>query len=104
MEIKDEREMVKLLKALANPLRLRILFSICDEPKSAYAISRELNKPYPLIHLYLTSLKKLGLIKEVKVEKRVESLPPVRYYMVENFRIVISPDVIKRLFKRRGNG
>ncbi len=103
MEIKDEREMVKLLKALANPLRLRILASISDEPKSAYIISRELNKPYPLIHIYLSSLKKLGLIREVKVEKRVESLPPVRYYIAEDFKIIITPELIKKLFKRGEN-
>jgi len=99
VEIKSEKEMVRLLKALANPLRLKILASLYSKPKSVYMLSRELKKPYPLVHIYLTSLKKLGLIKTVKVEKRTEALPPVRYYVTEDFRITITPELIKRIVK-----
>jgi len=100
VEFKNEKELVKMLKVLANPLRLQILASLTEEPKSIYTLARELNKPYPLVHIYLTSLKKLGLIKTVKVEKRAESLPPVRYYTVNDFKITITPDVIRRIFRR----
>ncbi|MCS7386604.1 MAG: winged helix-turn-helix domain-containing protein [archaeon GB-1867-005] len=101
MEIKSERELVRLLKALANPLRLRILASLCNEPKSIYTLSRELKKPYPLVHIYLTSLKKLGLIRTVRIEKRAGSLPPIRYYVTEDFQIVINPKLIRKLIRER---
>lgn len=100
MEFKNEKELVKMLKVLANPLRLQILASLSEDPKSVYTLARELNKPYPLVHIYLTSLKKLGLIKTVRVEKRSESLPPVRYYAAHDFKITITLDVIRRVFRR----
>lgn len=100
MEFKDEKELVKMLKVLANPLRLKILASLSEKPKSIYKLARELNKPYPLVHIYLTSLKKLGLIKTVRVERRSKSLPPVRYYTVNDFKITITPEIIRRIVGR----
>lgn len=103
MEFRNEKELVKMLKVLANPLRLQILASLTEKPKSVYALARELNKPYPLIHIYLTSLKKLSLIRTVKVERRSQSLPPVKYYSVSDFKIVITPEMIRQVFRRVKN-
>lgn len=97
MEFRDTEEMVRLLKVLAHPLRLRILASLAEKPKSVYGLARELGKPYPLVHLYLSSLRRVGLVKTVRVERKTESLPPVRYYATEDFRIVVTPEVIRRV-------
>jgi ArsR family transcriptional regulator len=99
----DAGQMVKKLKALANPLRLKIIASLCEKPKTVYTLAKELNLPYPLVHLHLTGLKKLGLIREVKVEKRKEGLPPARYYAPTDFKLVLTPKEIEELF-RKGEG
>jgi len=99
VEIKSEKELVKLLKVLANPLRLHILASLSEEPKNIYVLAKELGKTYPLIHLYLNSLRTLGLVTIVKREKRVNSLPEVKYYSVKNFKLIVTPDLIRRVVK-----
>lgn len=96
-------QMVKKLKALANPLRLKMIASLCEKPKSVYTLAKELNLPYPLAHLHLNGLKKLGLVKEVREEKKKEGLPPVKYYAPTDFKLVLTPKEIKELFKK-GNG
>ncbi len=105
MEIKDEQELVKLLKLLAHPLRLRIIASLSEEPKSVYTLAKELGKSYPLIHLYLKGLRKSGLVILVKSEKRVESLPDVKYYKVKDFKLTITPSLIRKIVgKVKRNG
>jgi len=96
----DASQMVKKLKALANPLRLKMIASLCEKPKNVYTLAKELNLPYPLAHLHLNGLKKLGLVKEVKEEKKTEGLPPVKYYAPTDFKLILTPKEIKELFKR----
>ncbi|MEM3629745.1 MAG: winged helix-turn-helix domain-containing protein [Candidatus Bathyarchaeia archaeon] len=97
-------QMVKKLKALANPLRLKMIASLCEKPKSVYTLAKELDLPYPLAHLHLNGLKKLGLVKEVREEKKKEGLPPVKYYAPTDFKIILTPKEIKELFKKEKGG
>jgi ArsR family transcriptional regulator len=92
------REMVKMLKALANPIRLRMIASLNDNPKNVYALAKELNLPYPLAYLHLDGLKKLGLVKEIREEKKVEKLPSIKYYAPSDFRLVLTPQNIQKMF------
>jgi DNA-binding transcriptional ArsR family regulator len=98
----EGKEMVKILKALANPVRLRMIGSLHEKPKNVYALAKELNLPYPLAYLHLDGLKKLGLVKEIRAEKKVEGLPPVKYYAPSDFKFVVTPESIQRLFKKEG--
>jgi DNA-binding transcriptional ArsR family regulator len=100
----NEREMTKVLKALANPTRLRMIALISEEPKNVYALSKELNLPYPLAHLHLGALKKLGLVKEVREERKVEGMPTVKYYAPSNFHLVLTPQSIRAAVQKRDRG
>jgi len=95
----ENREMVKILKALANPIRLKMIASLYEEPRNVYALAKELNLPYPLAYLHLNGLKKLGLVREVREEKKVEGLPTVKYYAPSEFNFVLTPKNIHKLFK-----
>lgn len=91
----DELEtLVKTIKALANPLRLKIIAKLSEEPQHAYILAKNLGISYPLAHLHLKGLKKMGLIEEIKNEKRSEELPTVRTYAPTNFELVINPQMI----------
>jgi len=97
----DSGKMVKILKALANPVRLKMIASLYEEPKNVYVLAKELNLPYPLAYLHLDGLKKLRLVKEVKEEKKVEKLPSIKYYAPSDFKFVLTPENIRRLFQER---
>jgi ArsR family transcriptional regulator len=94
----ENKEMVKMLKALANPIRLRMIASLYENPKNVYALAKELNLPYPLAYLHLGGLKKLGLVKEIREEKKVEKLPSIKYYAPSDFRLVLTPQNIQKMF------
>ncbi|MDI6904684.1 MAG: winged helix-turn-helix domain-containing protein [Candidatus Bathyarchaeia archaeon] len=95
----ESKEMVKILKALANPVRLKMIASLCEKPKNVYALAKELKIPYPLAYLHLGGLKKLGLVKEIREEKKVEGLPTVKYYAPSDFNFVLTPENIQKLFQ-----
>ncbi|MGQ9530580.1 MAG: hypothetical protein ACUVTC_03985, partial [Candidatus Bathycorpusculaceae bacterium] len=69
--------------------------------KNVYVLAKELGLPYPLAYLHLDGLKKLGLVKEIKEEKKVEGLPTVKYYAPSDFKFVLTPADIHRLFKKK---
>jgi len=94
----ENKEMVKVLKALSNPVRLKMIASLNSKPKNVYALAKELGLPYPLAYLHLSGLKKLGLVKEVREEKKVEGLPSVKYYAPSDFRLVLTPRDIQKIF------
>lgn len=96
----ESQQMVKKLKALANPLRLKMIASLYEKPKCIYTLAKELNLPYPLAHLHLNGLKKLGLVREVREEKKREGLPSVKYYAPTDFKLILTPKEIRELFKR----
>lgn len=86
--------LVKTLKALSNPIRLRIIASLAEEPKHAYALAKEMGLSYPLTHLHLKGLRKLGLIREIEQDKRTEGRPTRTYAPVE-FELHLTPEKIR---------
>lgn len=99
----EDKKMVKILKALANPVRLRMIASLYEKPKNVYALAKELKLPYPLAYLHLNGLKKLGLVREVKEEKKAKGLPTVKYYAPSGFSFILTPKNIHKLFKGAEN-
>jgi len=97
----ENKEMVKVLKALSNPIRLRMIASLNIKPKNIYGLAKELGLPYPLAHLHLNSLKKLGLVKEIREEKKVEGLPTIKYYSPSDFKFVLTPQSIQNLYGKK---
>jgi len=89
---------VKTLKALANPTRLTILASLAVKPKHAYALAKELKLSYPLTHLHLKGLRKMGLVEEIKAELKAEGHPTTKTYAPTNFEIVLTAESIRQIF------
>lgn len=80
---------------MSVPIRLRILALLAERPMYTYEIMKSLNRSWPLIHLHLKALEKWGLI-ESYVTKEGERVR--RYYRVKQFKIEISPEILKELF------
>ncbi|UCH57880.1 MAG: winged helix-turn-helix transcriptional regulator [Candidatus Bathyarchaeota archaeon] len=100
---KDEaQKLVTTLKALANPIRLRIIASLVDEPKHAYALAKEMGLSYPLTHLHLKGLRKMGLVKEIEHETKTEGRPSARTYAPSKFELLLTPERIRDILKEDG--
>ena len=104
MSEKRQQKLVKTLKALSNPIRLRIIASLTDEPKHTYALAKELGLSYPLTHLHLKGLRKMGLVKEIKEEQKAEGLPTIKIYAPSEFELTLTPETIRSIFLEGGEG
>ncbi|WP_297071275.1 helix-turn-helix transcriptional regulator [Thermococcus sp.] len=69
VELQVEGDMIKFLKALSNPLRLKILKLLKDNWLCVCLISKILDQDQTLISHHLRTLKSLGLIIERKEGK-----------------------------------
>lgn len=94
-----QQELVKTLKALSNPTRLKIIASLTNEPKHAYALAKELGLSYPLTHLHLKGLRKINLVKQIRQELRAEGLPTKKIYAPAEFELILTPEKIRDVFK-----
>ncbi len=65
-----ENEIIKLLKVLADPTRLRILLLLKDEPQYAKNLQEQLKKSQSTISNYLGILLDANLIKYGKETRR----------------------------------
>jgi len=92
-------KLVEKLKALANPLRLRIIASLAVEPKNVYRVSKELGLSYPLTHLHVKRLKKLGFLKETKRIEQAEGMPSQKFYAPTEFNINVTPEIISKIIR-----
>jgi len=89
-------EVVRLMKVLANPIRLEMLSSLYAGPKHVYALAKEMGLSYPLALLYLRSLEEAGLVESV--ENKLEGEREKRVYRVKPFKLEITPEFINSLF------
>lgn len=91
-------ELEKIMKALSNPIRLKIVGSLAEEPKHIYALAKELNLSYPLVHLYLDSLVKVGLVEAAPGPAPADQRER-KYYRTSQFRVDLTPDLIKGIYQ-----
>lgn len=94
-----EKELVDKLKALANPLRLRMIARLHAEPKNVYTLAKEMGLSYPLTHLHVKRLRKLELVEEVRRVEQAEGMPSQKFYSPGDFELVISPETILDLYR-----
>ncbi len=101
--MEDLEWLIKAMKVLSNPVRLKIIASLQREPKHIYALAKELQLSYPLVHLYLQSLEDLGIvisrIDESKMDERERKV-----YSIVPFQISITPELIEKLERGERNG
>jgi ArsR family transcriptional regulator len=58
-------EYAKLFEALASPIRIGIIVSLCERPKKPKEIREELGIPQPLLSQHTSILKEVGIIEKV---------------------------------------
>ena len=76
-------QLLKMLTALANPHRLRILAALSERQVYVSELARELEMSRPLLHMHLQTLEKAGLLvgrHEVSEEGKA-----LRYFKVADF-------------------
>ncbi|AKG38819.1 hypothetical protein MA03_05415 [Infirmifilum uzonense] len=86
-------ELAEVLQVLANPIRLKMLSLIAVKPRHAYELSKLLGLSYPLTHLHVSLLERTGFIKG----EIVPGPRPKKVYSLTEFKIVVSPDLLKRM-------
>ena len=82
-------QLLKVLSALANPHRLRVLAALSERQAYVSELARELGISRPLLHMHLQILEKAGLVvghHEVSAEGKA-----LRYYEVTNFAELLTP-------------
>ena len=90
-------ELLKMLTALANPHRLRILAALNERQAYVSELARELGISRPLLHMHLQTLEKAGLVvgrHEVSADGKA-----LRYFEVARFDEHLTPERITEAAK-----
>ncbi len=81
--------LLRMLAALANPHRLRILAALWERRAYVSELARELGISRPLLHMHLQALEKAGLVvghHEISPEGKA-----LRFYEVTDFDERLTP-------------
>jgi DNA-binding transcriptional ArsR family regulator len=90
-------QLLKMLTALANPHRLRILAALHERQAYVSELARELEMSRPLLHMHLQTLEKAGLVvgrHEVSADGKA-----LRYFEVAAFDERLTPERITEAVK-----
>ncbi|MGB9630633.1 MAG: ArsR/SmtB family transcription factor [Candidatus Methanodesulfokora sp.] len=90
--LKNFSDLEKLLTAIGNRYRARIIVMLSEKPMHVYEIMRKLGISYPLAYMHINTLRRAGLIEEVDLgdERR-------KYYRTVPFRIELTPELLRRV-------
>jgi DNA-binding transcriptional ArsR family regulator len=97
----DGDQMLKMLSALANPHRLRIIAALNEGRNYVSELARLLNMSRPLLHMHLQRLEAVGLITgslELSDDGKA-----MRFYDVAPFVIQLDPGRIADAAKTLDN-
>jgi ArsR family transcriptional regulator len=78
-------ELLVMLAALANPIRLRILAQLADRRDYVSHLAREIGVSRPLLHMHLQRLEAAGLV--VGSLELSEDGKALKYYEVTSFDV-----------------
>lgn len=85
-------ELVEMLAALANPLRLRIVATLAGGRDYVSHLAREIGISRPLLHMHLQRLEAAGLI--VGSLELSEDGKAMKYYEVADFDLHLTASAI----------
>jgi DNA-binding transcriptional ArsR family regulator len=86
MVIRDPEQ----LRALSDPLRIRILERICDEPKTTKQVADELGESPTRLYHHVDALEKAGLIRLVSTKPKRGTLEKYYGAVAHQFRAEVS--------------
>lgn len=94
-------DLIEKLRALGHEYRLKILISLTDREKYLSEIAREVGISRALAKVHLNKLHKADLVetRTVLLEDEARAL---RYYMLKDFHIELSPSELKRRKEKNG--
>ena len=97
LKVNSPEDLVKIGRALANPLRVRILLMLAKKPTFIQDVAQSLHIPYALAHMHLKILEEAGLVEGSYVVEE-EPRPHLRkVYRVRDFRLVIDKQLLEQL-------
>jgi DNA-binding transcriptional ArsR family regulator len=90
-------ELVAMLAALANPLRLRIMASLVEERDYVSHLARTIGISRPLLHMHLQRLEAAGLI--VGSLELSDDGKAMKYFAVADFTLQLTPAALAHAAK-----
>ncbi|MFE6286256.1 ArsR/SmtB family transcription factor [Streptomyces sp. NPDC057877] len=87
-------ELLKVLSALGNPHRMRIVAALLERRNYVSALAREIGMSRPLLHMHLQRLEAAGLI--VGTLEVAEDGKTMKYFEVAPFFYELTPGVVAR--------
>lgn len=87
-------ELLRVLSALGNPHRMRIVAALLESRTYVSALAREIGMSRPLLHMHLQRLEAAGLV--VGTLELAEDGKAMKYYEVAPFFYELTPGVIAR--------
>jgi DNA-binding transcriptional ArsR family regulator len=85
-------ELVRMLSALSNPQRMRILASLAGGSVHVSQLAREIGLSRPLVHMHLQRLEAAGLVTgRLEISQDGKAM---RFYDVTPFAVQLTPDTI----------
>ncbi|MBG0851524.1 winged helix-turn-helix transcriptional regulator [Streptomyces spinoverrucosus] len=87
-------ELLKVLSALGNPHRMRIVAALLESRNYVSALAREIGMSRPLLHMHLQRLEAAGLI--VGTLELAEDGKAMKYFDVTPFFYELTPGVVSR--------
>jgi len=90
-------ELVEMLAALANPLRLRIVARLAKGRDYVSHLAREIGVSRPLLHMHLQRLEAAGLI--VGSLELSEDGKAMKYYEIAKLDLHLTPSVLAEAAK-----
>jgi DNA-binding transcriptional ArsR family regulator len=88
----EGEDLLALLGALANPVRLRIVAALAGGSTYVSQLARDLGISRPLLHMHLQKLEQAGVVVghlEVSEDGRA-----LRYYAVTDFSVVLDATTV----------
>jgi ArsR family transcriptional regulator len=85
-------DLVEMLAALANPLRLRIVAALAGGRDYVSHLAREIGVSRPLLHMHLQRLESAGLI--VGTLELSEDGKAMKYYDVTDFALHLTASTV----------
>jgi len=95
-------ELLKVLAALGNPHRLRIVAALHEGRNYVSRLAREIGMSRPLLHMHLQRLEAAGLITGSL--ELSEDGKAMKFYEVVPFRYELTPGLIEEVARTLGDG
>ncbi|ABP55940.1 ArsR/SmtB family transcription factor [Salinispora tropica] len=85
-------DLVEMLAALANPIRLRIVAALANRRDYVSQLAREIGVSRPLLHMHLRRLEAAGLI--IGRLELSEDGKAMKYYEVTDFNLHLTASAV----------